>query len=223
MPARRTAKTFGERARHQVVNWRGPSAYASRVSPRCPPGSRRARAARPDPAHLGLSGRRRAGVVGIWGGVAGLGVAAGLLAGGVCLVRLRSGGGLAQPRRSARPPARSAGPARPRAGRSGSAAAADSAAAAPGGRRRSRIAPPHRERGQARVRHRAHSRRVPTWGSFLEWIGRAAAVLDGDPTLLGERLDTGCAAELAVTRVLHAAKGGHGLIADALIVDVDYP
>jgi hypothetical protein len=57
MSARRTAKTFGERARHQVVNWRRPSAYASPVSPRYPPGSRRARAARPDPAHLGLSGR----------------------------------------------------------------------------------------------------------------------------------------------------------------------
>jgi hypothetical protein len=48
-------------------------------------------------------------------------------------------------------------------------------------------------------------------------------VLDFDLTLLAERLDTGRAAELAVTRVLHAAEGGHGLIGDALIVDVDYP
>ncbi len=58
---------------------------------------------------------------------------------------------------------------------------------------------------------------------WLEGIGGATAVLDRDPTLLGERLDTGRATELAVTGVLHAAEGGHGLIGDALIVDVDDP
>ena len=48
-------------------------------------------------------------------------------------------------------------------------------------------------------------------------------MLDRDPTLLGERLDTGRATELAVTGVLHATEGGRGLIGDALIVDVDDP
>jgi len=57
----------------------------------------------------------------------------------------------------------------------------------------------------------------------LEGIGGATAVLDRDPALLGERLDAGRATELSVTRALHAAEGGHGLIADALVVDVDYP
>ena len=57
----------------------------------------------------------------------------------------------------------------------------------------------------------------------LEGVGGATAVLDRDPALLGERLDPGRAAELAVTRVLHAAEGGHGLIGDALVVDVDDP
>src|SRR5262249_59849416 len=33
---RRTANRFRERARHQVVNWRRSSAYASRVRPRYP-------------------------------------------------------------------------------------------------------------------------------------------------------------------------------------------
>src|SRR5690349_4587479 len=59
--------------------------------------------------------------------------------------------------------------------------------------------------------------------SSLKWVSGAAVVLDRDPTLLGERLDTGRAAEPAVTRVLHATEGGHGLIGDALIVDVNYP
>jgi hypothetical protein len=36
MSARRTANRCRERARHQVVNWRRSSAYASRVSPRYP-------------------------------------------------------------------------------------------------------------------------------------------------------------------------------------------
>src|SRR5579872_5176577 len=36
MSARRTANSIRERARHQVVNWRRSSAYASRVSPRYP-------------------------------------------------------------------------------------------------------------------------------------------------------------------------------------------
>src|SRR5208283_2537107 len=36
MSARRTANRGRERARHQVVNWRRSSAYASRVSPRYP-------------------------------------------------------------------------------------------------------------------------------------------------------------------------------------------
>ena len=45
---------------------------------------------------------------------------------------------------------------------------------------------------------------TPIYESFLEWVGGATAVLDRDPTLLGERLGTGSAAELAVTRVLHA-------------------
>ena len=36
MSARRTEKRFREQARHQVVNWRRSSAYASRVSPRYP-------------------------------------------------------------------------------------------------------------------------------------------------------------------------------------------
>src|SRR6266404_7734169 len=49
-------------------------------------------------------------------------------------------------------------------------------------------------------------------GSFLEWVGGATAVLDRDPALFGERLDTGGAAELAVAGVPHAAEGGHGLI-----------
>ena len=62
-----------------------------------------------------------------------------------------------------------------------------------------------------------------TGGSFLEGVGGAAVVLDGDPALLGERLDAGRTAELAVTGVLHAAEGGHGLVGDALIVDVDDP
>jgi hypothetical protein len=48
-------------------------------------------------------------------------------------------------------------------------------------------------------------------------------VLDRDSPLLGERRDAGSAVELAVTTVLHAAEGGHGLIADALVVDVDDP
>jgi hypothetical protein len=60
-------------------------------------------------------------------------------------------------------------------------------------------------------------------GFSLEGVDGAAAVLDRDPALLGERLDTGRAAEFAVTRVLHAAERGHRLIGDALIVDVDYP
>jgi hypothetical protein len=63
----------------------------------------------------------------------------------------------------------------------------------------------------------------PADPGVLEWVGGTAAVLDRDPALLGERLDAGRAAEFAVTRVLHAAEGGHGLIGDALIVDVDYP
>ncbi len=46
-------------------------------------------------------------------------------------------------------------------------------------------------------------------------------MLDVDPTLLGERLDTGRATQLAVTRVLHAAEGGHGLIDDALVLMVN--
>jgi hypothetical protein len=41
-------------------------------------------------------------------------------------------------------------------------------------------------------------------------------VLYRDPALLGERLDTGGAAELAVAGVLDAPEGGHGLIGDAL-------
>src|SRR6516165_8049705 len=36
MSARRTANKPRQRARHQVVNWRKSSAYASRVSPRYP-------------------------------------------------------------------------------------------------------------------------------------------------------------------------------------------
>ncbi len=56
-----------------------------------------------------------------------------------------------------------------------------------------------------------------------EWIVGATGVLDGDPTLLGERLDAGRAAELAVAGVLDPAEGSHGFIADALIVDVDDP
>jgi hypothetical protein len=51
----------------------------------------------------------------------------------------------------------------------------------------------------------------------------ATALLDGYPTLLGERLDTGRPAEFTVAGVFHAPEGGHGLIADALIVDVDDP
>jgi hypothetical protein len=54
-------------------------------------------------------------------------------------------------------------------------------------------------------------------------MARAVAVLDRDPALFGERLDAGRAAELAVAGVLHAAERGHGLIADALVVDVDNP
>src|ERR1700683_35438 len=70
---------------------------------------------------------------------------------------------------------------------------------------------------------RASDRRRRPRDSVLERVSGAAVVLDGDPALLGERLDAGRAAELAVTGVLHAAEGGHGLIGDALIVDVDYP
>src|SRR5216684_2775985 len=36
MSARRTANRFRERTRHQVVNWRRSSVYASRVRPRYP-------------------------------------------------------------------------------------------------------------------------------------------------------------------------------------------
>jgi hypothetical protein len=57
----------------------------------------------------------------------------------------------------------------------------------------------------------------------LERVGGATAVLESDPALLGKGRDAGCATELAVTGVLHAAEGGHGLIGDALIVDVDNP
>jgi hypothetical protein len=55
--------------------------------------------------------------------------------------------------------------------------------------------------------------RGPT-DSLLERIRGATAALEGHPTLLGERLDARCTTELAIAGVLHAAKGGHRLVAN---------
>src|SRR5215467_188932 len=62
MSARRTANSGRERARHQVVNWRRSSAYASRVSPLYP-ARKPARASRSWPLKGGWMGTRAAVVV----------------------------------------------------------------------------------------------------------------------------------------------------------------
>src|SRR5580692_6952258 len=59
MSARRTANRLRERARHQVVNWRRSSAYASRVSPRYP-ARNPARASRSASVKAGWIGTRTA-------------------------------------------------------------------------------------------------------------------------------------------------------------------